>query len=116
MNGHRINDFEPLPVPLAPPMDDENRRLQLLRNPSQMHVARNTHVLTKQELTGLRSQGFSKGLAQAVAANRHHFALFIWVVDNSGSMSTSDGHRFVETHKSNDVKCVSCTRWEEIQQ
>lgn len=27
----------------------------------------------------------------------------------------SDGHRFVETKKKDDVKVVSCTRWTEIQ-
>ena len=96
------------PIPMAPPnirdqpsgqnhnqssfsdMDTVNRRQQLLRNPSSMVLHQNMHVLTKTEIDGLRKQGFTQGLAQAVASNRHHFALFIWIIDNSGSMSLSD--------------------------
>ncbi|KAK1743720.1 hypothetical protein QTG54_005317 [Skeletonema marinoi] len=43
-----------------------------------------------------------------------NFPLRIWVVDNSGSMQHTDGHRFVETKRQQDVKIVSCSRWDEI--
>ena len=65
-------------------------RQQMMREPSKMVLNQNMHVLTKAEIDGFRKQGFTQGLAQAVASNRHHFALFIWIIDNSGSMSTSD--------------------------
>ena len=38
----------------------------------------------------------------------------IWIVDNSGSMQKTDGHRLVETGKRHHVKFVECSRWEEI--
>ena len=38
----------------------------------------------------------------------------IWIVDNSGSMQKTDGHRLVETGKRQHVKFVECSRWEEI--
>jgi len=56
-----------------------------------------------------------QGLAEAMTKNNAIFPLRIWVVDNSGSMVKGDGHRFVETKKSDAVKVVACTRWAEIQ-
>jgi hypothetical protein len=44
------------------------------------------------------------------------FPLRIWIVDNSGSMNTSDGHRLVESPKNDSIKFVNCTRWAEMQQ
>jgi len=105
------------PIPLAPPPDfSTDRRDDLLRHPSKMTLDQNMHVLTKGEMEGLRKQGFTQGLAQAVASNRHHFSLFMWIVDNSGSMNTYDGHKFVETKNSTMVRSVPCSRWEELQQ
>ena len=45
---------------------------------------------------------------------RENFPLRMWVVDNSGSMQNTDGHRFVETKRKQDVKVVGCSRWNEI--
>jgi hypothetical protein len=45
---------------------------------------------------------------------REVFALRIWIVDNSGSMQKSDGHRIIPTKDRNIVKMVPCSRWEEI--
>jgi hypothetical protein len=54
------------------------------------------------------------GLARALASESD-FAFRTWVVDNSRSMSTADGHRIVET---SDRKIVGqeVTRWEELQE
>jgi hypothetical protein len=43
-----------------------------------------------------------------------NFPLRIWVIDNSGSMQATDGHRFVETSKKGEVKVVKCSRWNEL--
>ena len=64
----------------------------------------------------LQDQGFAQGLAEALRTNKRAFPLSIWIVDNSGSMATRDGHRFVETTDSSAVKAVECTRWAEMQQ
>ena len=54
------------------------------------------------------------GLSKNLFSNATEFPLRIWVVDNSGSMTNTDGHRFVETSSSKKIKVVSCTRWAEI--
>ena len=42
------------------------------------------------------------------------FALRIWIVDNSGSMQKTDGHRIIHSKNREVVKMVPCSRWEEI--
>ena len=42
------------------------------------------------------------------------FALRYWIIDNSGSMQQTDGHRIIPTHNREVVKMVPCSRWEEI--
>ena len=62
----------------------------------------------------LKDQGFTTGLIESIGNNKNAFPIRIWVVDNSGSMSTPDGHRLART--SNDVvRLLDCTRWAEIQ-
>jgi len=56
------------------------------------------------------------GLSKNLFSNATEFPLRIWVVDNSGSMTNTDGHRFVETSSSKKIKVVSCTRWAEIKE
>jgi hypothetical protein len=64
----------------------------------------------------LTDQGFPNGLARSLAENTDAFPLRIWIVDNSGSMNTPDGHRIVETVDRGHVKIAVCTRWEEIRE
>ena len=61
----------------------------------------------------LLKQGFSRGLAAALASNADAFDHRIWVVDNSGSMQIGDGHRILEVDGRITAQPVS--RWEEIQ-
>eukprot|EP00814_Leptocylindrus_danicus_P013929 CAMPEP_0116006462 /NCGR_PEP_ID=MMETSP0321-20121206/1742_1 /TAXON_ID=163516 /ORGANISM="Leptocylindrus danicus var. danicus, Strain B650" /LENGTH=401 /DNA_ID=CAMNT_0003475019 /DNA_START=632 /DNA_END=1834 /DNA_ORIENTATION=+ len=67
----------------------------------------------------LKSQGYTDGLIRALKKNRVEFPIRFWVVDNSGSMWTDDGHRVIhQRQKSGDVHQVSidCTRWDEIKE
>eukprot|EP00567_Pseudictyota_dubia_P001872 CAMPEP_0197464544 /NCGR_PEP_ID=MMETSP1175-20131217/64074_1 /TAXON_ID=1003142 /ORGANISM="Triceratium dubium, Strain CCMP147" /LENGTH=435 /DNA_ID=CAMNT_0043000525 /DNA_START=110 /DNA_END=1417 /DNA_ORIENTATION=- len=68
------------------------------------------------QLEDLKNQGFTDGLAKALFANSDVFPVRFWVIDNSGSMNKPDGHRIIETTKHNNVKIVSCTRWEELRE
>jgi len=70
--------------------------------------------ITQDQIDRLEEQGFPNGLALALAESVNSFPLRVWVVDNSGSMAASDGHRIVETSKKNDLKFVQCTRWKEL--
>ncbi|KAL3767806.1 hypothetical protein ACHAWO_005216 [Cyclotella atomus] len=66
------------------------------------------------QIAQLQKQGYTRGLATSLAQTIRTYPLRIWVVDNSGSMNNTDGHRFVETSSSKDVRVVSCSRWDEI--
>jgi hypothetical protein len=63
----------------------------------------------------LVDQGFTHSLARSLNETKKAFALRIWVIDNSGSMKTRDGHQIVNNGKS-DVFMVDCSRWEEIRE
>eukprot|EP00934_Nitzschia_sp_Nitz4_P001282 Nitzschia sp. Nitz4//scaffold33_size148984//82558//83748//NITZ4_002932-RA/size148984-processed-gene-0.170-mRNA-1//-1//CDS//3329548439//1282//frame0 len=76
----------------------------------------NTHELGDYERNSLKTQGFPGGLIDSMMESCQVFPLRFWVVDNSGSMNTGDGHRIVETPRSSSVKFVSCSRWAELQQ
>lgn len=57
-------------------------------------------------------------LARSVilARCRENLPLTIWLVDNSSSMTISDGKRLLETPSPNDIRVTRCTRWEELQE
>eukprot|EP00934_Nitzschia_sp_Nitz4_P005937 Nitzschia sp. Nitz4//scaffold14_size191712//130833//131996//NITZ4_001739-RA/size191712-snap-gene-0.138-mRNA-1//1//CDS//3329536975//5927//frame0 len=69
---------------------------------------------TRENVAILLRQGFSRGLAKALAENVHSFERRIWVVDNSGSMLIPDGH-LVHTNQQGQVALTPSTRWEELQ-
>lgn len=100
--------------------------------------------IEERQISRLMEQGYTRGLAESLNKTKaafgqrvsHHckfvaslyahipfthisFPIFlskIWIIDNSGSMRHSDGHRIVPTLKKGDVKMVPCSRWEEIQE
>jgi Mg-chelatase subunit ChlD len=72
--------------------------------------------LSDHEVAALQAQGYTSGLIRSISRNNQTFPLRIWVVDNSGSMATGDGHRLVETPDRRDVRYVGCSRWAEIQE
>ena len=65
-------------------------------------------------MTLLQRQGFTLGLAKALMANTVSFEQRIWIVDNSGSMTITDGHRINET-ADGKLNMTTVTRWEELQ-
>jgi len=62
----------------------------------------------------LKEQGYTNGLIESISNNKNAFPIRIWVIDNSGSMTTPDGHRLLNT-STNTVRLLDCTRWAEIQ-
>lgn len=78
-------------------------------------VEKQRESMSEEQIQQLMAQGFTRGLATSVNHMLDIFALRFWIVDNSGSMQTPDGHRIVPLSGSDHkVKMVPCTRWEEI--
>jgi hypothetical protein len=76
-------------------------------------------VLSDETLRELQNQGYTNGLATALSRKTVAFPLTVWVVDNSGSMSTRDGHRIAVGGKDRSqsaITVVPSTRWSEMQQ
>uniref|UniRef100_A0A7S2LTA3 VWFA domain-containing protein n=1 Tax=Leptocylindrus danicus TaxID=163516 RepID=A0A7S2LTA3_9STRA len=72
----------------------------------------NTHTIQD-----LKAQGYTDGLIRALQVNKTEFPIRFWVVDNSGSMWTNDGHRMIQsTTRTRTPKYIDCTRWEEIKE
>jgi hypothetical protein len=97
-----------------------------LRTATQVNGGRSSRVLLPRQndaspqfaestYRALEEQGYTRGLSQAFLRNKVAFPLRFWIVDNSGSMNTQDGHRLSSKNKSK-VELVPCTRWAEMQQ
>ena len=71
--------------------------------------------LPEQAWKKLKQDGFSEGLANALVLNKQAFARRIWIVDNSSSMNTKDGHCIISASP-RQVAFRDCSRWEEIQE
>jgi len=89
----------PIPVPIA----------------SSPQFKTHSGTLDERQTSELVSQGYTSGMTKAIGNCVNTFPLRIWLVDNSGSMATSDGNRMVNA-KNGELKSVSCTRWKEIQE
>ena len=78
-------------------------------------VVPTTHELTVTVMSELRRQGFPVGLAMQVGNTVATYPLRFWLVDNSGSMLTADGHQ-LRFHENDDSRTtvVNCTRWTEL--
>jgi hypothetical protein len=75
-------------------------------------IGRNVHSAL--ESTGwMASLGLPPGVIERVLESCDEFSERIWIIDNSGSMSTSDGHRLAQDAKDRDCM-VACSRWEEL--
>lgn len=82
-------------------------------NRSQPHA--DMEPLSPDTLSILCDQGYTRGLAEAMHRNKRAFALSIWIVDNSGSMQTRDGHKIIP-QKGGGFSMTDCSRWSEMQQ
>mmetsp|Transcript_19296 Transcript_19296/g.27147 ORF Transcript_19296/g.27147 Transcript_19296/m.27147 type:complete len:383 (+) Transcript_19296:114-1262(+) len=72
--------------------------------------------ITEDQTKYLMKLGFTRGLATSLTTNFATFPWRIWIVDNSGSMNSADGHRIVSSMNDKSLKFVSCTRWAEIKE
>lgn len=82
--------------------------------------------VTQNQILNLRKQGFPLGLSFQVVQSKEQYPIHFWVVDNSGSMRTSDGReirkvniqpRNVFSFRAKDLTntyVASCTRWTEL--
>jgi len=103
---------EPMPVPTEPdtPILQQGRSKRVLMpQPSRK-------TLSSNDTMELKDQGYTDGLIESIARSNMQFPLRIWIVDNSGSMMSEDGHRLVHTGNRKNVRFVKCTRWAEIQE
>lgn len=75
--------------------------------PTQLHAQLDTSLM---EFLGSPS-----GLAETFQDSADAYKLRIWLVDDSGSMASRDGHRMVATSVGS-TKMASCTRWKELQE
>jgi len=73
-------------------------------------------LLDAHTIEDLKAQGYTDGLIRALQVNKTEFPIRFWVVDNSGSMWTNDGHRMIQSNSSATPKFIDCTRWEEIKE
>jgi len=69
---------------------------------------------TEASLDALTHKGYPIGLVNALRGSLDAFPLRIWIVDNSGSMASSDGCRFVQKPGTTSYKKVATTRWAEL--
>lgn len=95
--------------------------LQSVRGSSRVLLSQSQNSVSDSVIaSALTAQGYSRGLVQALQMNKQAFALAFWIIDNSGSMQTRDGHRIVEQSRGASttaaLKFADCTRWAEMQQ
>lgn len=72
-----------------------------------------TPYMSPLQLQTLRSQGFPPGLAQELGQTKATYPYRFWIVDNSGSMRSNDGHELRGEREK--LVTISCTRWKELQ-
>ena len=86
------------------------------KTPSATNSRYRQQDISASKLDVLKQQGYSLGMAKSLQQVKQVFPKRIFIIDNSWSMQQNDGHRMLETNKRGDIRMVSCTRWEEIQE
>lgn len=72
-----------------------------------------SNVLGRDQIVALKEQGFPFGLAQETGNTKATYPLRFWIIDNSGSMRTNDGHQI--RGDAEHIRVVECNRWTELQ-
>lgn len=120
-----MNNREPIYYATAVPVPDDPNNSSSPRMRPGLAQERSLYSLSSRKISSkikenivkeLKDQGFTDGLASALSTNNEAFPLRIWVVDNSGSMQTADGHRIIPSKDKSNIKFSSCTRWTELKQ
>jgi len=70
-------------------------------------------VPQSEALQTLSGRGFPRGLASEVVDSTRHFPIRLWIVDNSGSMQSTDGSRLVQAG-GGAMRMIQSTRWQEL--
>ena len=108
----------PMSIPIAQAVLDPNYAKSQHQDPNAPNLPSapqdtlHQHVVTPELTQWLSGQGFSDGLIKAAVCSANSFPRRIWIVDNSGSMNTDDGHRIVQN--GNGTIILNSTRWAEI--
>jgi hypothetical protein len=70
-------------------------------------------TMSRECMNELLEQGFTRGLVEALWNNKRSMPMAYWVVDNSGSMATPDGHRLIR-ERNGSCRVAPCSRWREL--
>lgn len=97
-------------LPFAPPTEQD-----LSNAPATSSLPPAPTQLTPTQLETLMQQGFTEGTAQTLLESISTFRLRIWVIDNSGSMNSADGHR-LKLGSNGTIQELNGTRWKELQE
>lgn len=117
--GNRSPDDIPVAygVPMPPPAPAyHNDHNHPIHNHNDTATVR---PITDAARRSLKEQGYTNGQIESLQRNLLAFLLRIWVVDNSGSMATADGHRIVAQTDRQHIghyQMKNCTRWREMQE
>lgn len=68
---------------------------------------------TEEQRRFLQTLGLPPGVQEEFLRTTTDFPLRFWVIDNSGSMQTTDGHRIIRGAGGREGM-VTCSRWEEL--
>jgi hypothetical protein len=122
-NNNNNNEMESLPVATAtaiPISTNSNASAPVFSvgtGGATTAAARGTQPkqLSGAAIAELRQQGYPAGLAYEMGNTVSTYPIRFWIVDNSGSMRTSDGNEVRCLHSTGEYKTVVCTRWKELQ-
>jgi|AntAceMinimDraft_5_1070358.scaffolds.fasta_scaffold79904_1 hypothetical protein len=67
----------------------------------------------EEQISVIQGMGIPKGIAREFVRSTAEFAKRYWIIDNSGSMATADGH-VIQEGPGGRQGMVTCSRWEEL--
>lgn len=109
----RPSDVIGVPLAYAEPSTDYVGVYAMPHATTNSAVPTNQVRMTADQEISLQQHGFPLGLSQELFKTVGQAVLRCWIIDNSGSMWTSDGH--VLRGKGKNTRLIPCTRWAEMQ-